>query len=404
MLNAPTLNSPEFYLSDAQLLQAFQACRAESLQRCATLEIEDYGLQAEAFTSPPKWHLAHTTWFFETFILVNYVQGYRCVEPAYTTLFNSYYNGVGKPFSRHRRGLLSRPALDDVLAYRERIDTLIEHLIVQDHPAKHTIAELVYLGIQHEQQHQELLWTDIHWSLYENPLLPAMDKAFSEPLYSAASDEWQHYEGGLVNVGFSQVAQGFCFDNELPHHQTYLAPYALKKQLVTNAEYQWFIDDGGYQRSELWLADGWATVQAEAWQAPHFWLSDSEYTLAGLKPRKPDAPVRHLSGYEADAYATWADARLPSEHEWEHAANTQALDDMFGHVWQWTGSAYRPYPGFKIADGAIGEYNGKFMCNQWVLKGSSIATPNGHSRQTYRNFFYPQDRWQFSGVRLAKSL
>lgn len=385
----------------------FVACRAESLRRCHGLQTEDYGLQAEVFTSPPKWHLAHTTWFFETFILKPHAPHYREFDARFVHLFNSYYNGIGEQLDRGRRGLLSRPSLEEVLRYRRHVD---DHLLAllqrQVHPAREQVAGLVELGIQHEQQHQELICTDIQWSLHENPLLPGLPDIFSATACPPTTSQWITYTGGETEIGYAAGAEEqpapFCFDNELPRHRVIVAPFSLQSHLVTNGDYQQFIDDGGYRRPELWLADGWSTVQQQGWQAPHYWHGADEYTLAGLVPRDPHAPVCHLSGYEADAYSTWAGARLPTEFEWEFAARTQPLPQMFGHRWQWTGSAYRPYPGYRMPAGAIGEYNGKFMSNQWVLRGSSVATPPGHSRATYRNFFYPHDRWQFSGIRLAR--
>ncbi len=371
------------------------------------MQIEDHALQAEVFTSPPKWHLAHTTWFFETFILKPHLATYREFNPQFTLLFNSYYNGIGRQFSRERRGLLSRPTLDEVMGYRDHVNAYVGDLLDERNgPASADVARLVELGIEHEQQHQELIWTDIKWSLHENPMLPALPETMPEHRYQAPGHEWVTYPGGEADIGYQpeieHQAAPFCFDNELPRHKVLVSPFALQSHLVTNREYQEFVEDGGYRRPELWLADGWALVQQQQWSAPWYWHGGQEYTLNGLRPRDPHAPACHLSGYEADAYSTWAGARLPTEFEWELAARTLPLPQLFGERWQWTGSAYRPYPGYKAPAGAIGEYNGKFMSNQWVLRGSSIATPAGHSRASYRNFFYPHDRWQFSGIRLAK--
>ena len=421
-------------MTDRSLLQRYQQVRQQSLQACELLVVEDFGLQAEAFTSPPKWHLAHTSWFFETFLLRPFLAEYRSPEERYQLLFNSYYNGVGEQFSRQHRGLLSRPTVDEVMAYRTHVDRAMTLLLERlEHPERETIVARSRLGIEHEQQHQELFYTDIKYSLFANPLLPGYDASGQQSAAAHAADlQWCNYEGGLVSVGVDMRLadeRGFAFDNEGPANSVYLNPYALANRLVTNAEFQQFIDDGAYQRPEFWLADGWATVQQQKWRHPLYWQDrDGErlqFTLSGLQTRYPDQPVCHVSGYEADAYACWADARLPTESEWESAARLQAfavadfnparlhpapargdtpLLQLYNDCWQWTGSAYRPYPGFKASAGAIGEYNGKFMANQWVLRGGSCVSQSGHVRTTYRNFFYPQDRWQFSGLRLARDL
>jgi ergothioneine biosynthesis protein EgtB len=426
-------------MRDGSLLQLYRQTRDQSLLACRPLEVEDFGLQAEAFTSPPKWHLAHTSWFFETFLLKPFLAHYRTPNEQYQVLFNSYYNGVGHQFTRGRRGLLSRPTVDEVIAYRAHIDKAMAQLLDDaDHPQRNTITARCRLGIEHEQQHQELLYTDLKYSLSANPLYPAYtnvlpDSPTPSPDPSGQTDlQWREYTGGVVAVGVNtDEAEGhaFAFDNEGPAHSTYLNPFALANRLVTNAEFQAFVDDGGYQRPELWLADGWATVQQEQWRQPLYWLDRDgralQFTLRGLQARDPHQAVCHLSGYEAEAYASWAGARLPTEMEWESAARAQPftpgdfdpdklhpaqtqgeepLLQLYGDCWQWTGSAYRPYPGFKASPGAIGEYNGKFMANQWVLRGGSCVSQRGHVRPTYRNFFYPQDRWQFSGLRLARDL
>jgi ergothioneine biosynthesis protein EgtB len=394
---------------------------------CKPLVIEDYGLQAAPFTSPPKWHLAHTTWFFETFLLCEYLGGYLAFNTHYQMLFNSYYQGVGEPFSRPQRGLLSRPTVAEVLEYRQRInDAMLVLLSDTAHPERASILERCELGIHHEQQHQELFFTDLKYSLSVNPLRPAYVEAANEPaVIDSVPLQWLECSGSLVEIGHS--GQGFCFDNELPRHKTWLEPYRIANRLVSNAEFQDFVDDGGYRRADLWLADGWITVQEQGWQQPLNWCDTdagpAEYTLYGLRKRRPEQPVCHVSGYEAEAYARWAGARLPTEAEWEHAANSLAaasprtgpavyhpqasapatgLLQAYSDCWQWTRSAYLPYPGFTIADGAIGEYNGKFMSNQWVLRGGSCVSSEGHLRPSYRNFFYPEDRWQFSGFRLAR--
>ncbi|NND67673.1 MAG: ergothioneine biosynthesis protein EgtB [Halioglobus sp.] len=407
------------------LLQRFRDTRAQSLAFCAPLAIEDYGLQAEPFTSPPKWHLAHTTWFFETFLLQEYLEGYTTPEPRYTVLFNSYYNGIGEQHPRPQRGLLSRPTVDEVRHYRAHVDAGIEQLLADTGHAHRTdILTRVHLGIEHECQHQELFFTDLKWSLGVNPMLPTYAEPTTNESPVPMPQSWHIFNGGLVETGFD--GDGFCFDNELPRHQTFVEPFALAGRLVTNAEFAIFIDDGGYQRPELWLADGWDAVQTQGWTAPHYWRERDgqalEYTLHGLQPRADANPVCHVSGYEADAYARWANARLPTEHEWELAAATavspaggvdtgcyhpqpaegEGLQQLYGDCWQWTQSAYGPYPGFRPSAGAIGEYNGKFMSSQWVLRGGSCVSKAEHLRPTYRNFFYPPDRWQFSGIRLAK--
>jgi len=426
-------------MAEQDLLARYLCTREQSLRACQPLLIEDYGLQAEAFTSPPKWHLAHTSWFFETFLLVPFLGDYHTPNAQYQVLFNSYYNGVGQQFARPQRGLLSRPTLEEVKAYRAHIDSGMTRLLEEvGHPQRPGIIARSRLGIEHEQQHQELFYTDLKYSLFANPLYPAyLDSsgqggAEKSEYTGSGCSRWCEFEGGLVVVGTDTEQAGdagFAFDNEGPANSVYLRPYALADRLVTNEEYQAFIEDGGYMRPEFWLADGWAMVQERRWRQPLYWLDKDarplQFTLRGLQPREPHQPVCHLSGYEADAYASWAGARLPTEFEWEAAARehaepvpdfdaarlhptaasgTMALQQLYGDCWQWTGSAYRPYPGFRASEGAIGEYNGKFMANQWVLRGGSCVSQQGHVRSTYRNFFYPHDRWQFSGLRLARDL
>ena len=406
------------------LVARFREVRQASLSHCRSLSIEDHSLQAEAFTSPPKWHLAHTTWFFETFILVPFLNGYQPENPRYEMLFNSYYNGIGEPFPRPKRALLSRPSLEEIHHYRSTVEAAILQLLADDaHPARETIHARVRLGIEHECQHQELFFTDIKYSLSINPLSPAFSAA-AAPKSSdgvTAPLAWSVVDGGLMSIGYDGA--GFCFDNEQPRHQVYIAPFELARRLVTNGEYAQFIADGGYQRPELWLSDGWNTVQRETWTAPLYWRGSDEYTREGVVARSPQSRVTRLSGYEAEAYARWAGARLPTEQEWEVAVGTNAAPADTGSVdlhpkpadiaeqglqqlddacWQWTRSAYVPYPGFSPAEGAIGEYNGKFMSNQWVLRGGSCVSSPGHLRPSYRNFFYPEDRWQFTGLRLAR--
>ena len=416
------------------LMSAFLATRQQSIDICKPLAIEDYGLQAAAFSSPPKWHLAHTSWFFETFILKPFVEDYQVFHPAYEVLFNSYYNAVGEQFPRPQRGLLSRPTVLEIMDYREHINNAMSILLMDpSNPNREDIVKRCQLGIQHEKQHQELFFTDLKYSLSINPLYPVYN-SLPEPTYEADPVElqWLSFTGGLVEFGTDANVHNddnaFTFDNESPLHKVHLEPFVLANRLVTNGEFQAFIDDGGYQCSKLWLADGWALVQEKQWQKPLYWIDKDgqsmEFTLHGLQTRKANQPVSHLSAYEADAYANWANARLPTEFEWEHAAcqqtfshqvsddrhpqsarvtdtDEQPLLQLYDGCWQWTSSAYRPYPGFEISEGAIGEYNGKFMCNQWVLRGGSCVSPEEHLRPTYRNFFYPADRWQFSGLRLA---
>jgi len=354
---------------------------------------------------------------------VPFLNDYEPENPRYEMLFNSYYNGIGELFPRPKRALLSRPSLEEVYHYRSTVEAAILQLLDDGaHPAREEIHARVRLGIEHECQHQELFFTDIKYSLSINPLSPIFSAA-AAPKSSdgvTAPLAWSVVDGGLVSIGHDGA--GFCFDNEQPRHQVYIAPFELARRLVTNGEYEQFIADGGYQRPELWLSDGWNTVQCENWTAPLYWRGSEEYTLEGLVSRSSQSPVTHISGYEAEAYARWAGARLPTEQEWEVAASMaepagthavrlhpepadsaeQGLQQLDDACWQWTRSAYVPYPGFSAAEGAIGEYNGKFMSNQWVLRGGSCVSSPGHLRPSYRNFFYPEDRWQFTGLRLAR--
>jgi len=407
----------------------YRRVREHSVALCEPLETEDYGLQAMAAASPPKWHLAHTTWFFETFVLMPFVPGYRAWHLHYEHLFNSYYNGVGTPYARPRRGLLTRPTVAEIYRYRAAIDEQVLALLQRQGTVDPTLLQRIELGLHHEQQHQELLLTDLKYGFSFNPLSPAyrIRPADEELTRAAGPATWQAYEGGVVRMG--AAGGGFCFDNETPTHRQFLEPFALATVPVTCGEYCEFIADGGYDRAELWLSDGWDTVQREGWQAPLYWREAGgcwrQFTLAGERPLVSAEPVCHLSFYEADAFARWSGARIPTEAEWEHAAGHRAVagnfvdsgrlhpeplgpgrngvECLFGDVWEWTASGYLPYPGFRAADGAIGEYNGKFMSGQMVLRGGSCVSDAHHIRATYRNFFYPADRWQFSGLRLARS-
>jgi len=414
----------------------YRQIRAHTLSLTASLSAEDQCIQSMPDASPTKWHLAHTTWFFEAMLLRPHAANYRAFDTAFHYLFNSYYEALGPRQPRPRRGMLSRPALDVVLAYRRHVDAAMEAWIDGlDANAWAKVRSIIVLGLQHEQQHQELLVTDILHALSCNPLLPAyrskrpegrtacqtlsgMDsscgafKAETPP----ASMEWLELGGAMAEVGHD--GSGFAFDNETPRHPVWLQPYAVASRLVSCGDYLAFMEDGGYVRPELWLSEGWATVQSEDWRAPMYWLRRDDPRLAGrmpesewqvfglygLQPLDPGAPVANLSFYEACAYAEWAQARLPTEFEWEAACEAQGLPQAFGHVWQWTRSAYAPYPGFRPLPGPASEYNGKFMVGQQVLRGSSIATPDSHSRKTYRNFFPPAARWQFTGLRLARDL
>jgi ergothioneine biosynthesis protein EgtB len=412
--------------------QLYRETREQSEAFCAPLHDEDCGLQADDFVSPPKWHLAHTSWFFETFLLKPFLEGYTTPDTRYEVLFNSYYNGVGEQFPRPQRGMLSRPTVAQVLDYRSYIDDAMATLLASTHHCdREAVIARTELGVEHERQHQELFFTDIKYSLAINPLLPTYIEAARIDDADAGATQWHSFPGGLVEIGFDGT--GFCFDNELPRHKAFVESFELANRLVSNGEYQKFIDDDGYRRPELWLSDGWNTVTSQGWTAPQYWLERDgealEYTLHGVLPRLAGAPVCHVSGYEADAYARWAGARLPTESEWELAAAHAALSStsgnitgvdtgyyhpraagkqdglqqLYGECWQWTQSAYSPYPGFRSSPGAIGEYNGKFMSNQWVLRGGSCVSKADQVRPSYRNFFYPQDRWQFSGIRLARN-
>ncbi|MFN2327804.1 MAG: ergothioneine biosynthesis protein EgtB [Chromatocurvus sp.] len=418
-----------------ELSERVHCVRQRSLALIRGLSAEDMQVQVADHASPTKWHLAHTSWFFERFILTRENPGYRVFNGDFDYLFNSYYVTAGSMHPRAQRGFLTRPGIDEVLAYRQYVDDAMQDFLASSPSPE--LRQLVELGLQHEQQHQELLLTDIKQVLAANPLEPALTS--SAPRVSAPPPALVFHDGpqGVCEIG--HTGQRFAFDNEGPRHRVFLPAHALANRLVTNGEYRDFIRDGGYDDPALWLSDGWALRCGAGWQHPLYWDSalETEFTLAGRQPIDPHAPATHLSFYEADAYARWAGARLPTEAEWELAAAAVALESasvngpeslsdhaagkrhptgwhaagsndptriqqLFGQCWQWTASAYSPYPGYRPPAGAIGEYNGKFMCNQMVLRGSSCATPDGHARETYRNFFYPSDRWQFSGIRLAR--
>lgn len=420
-------------LDRADSAAAYARVRRRSERLCAPLVLEDYLLQAVPEASPARWHLAHVSWFFETFALRPYLPGYRVFHDRFEYLFNSYYERTGSGFwPRAERGLLSRPTVAEIYDYRRHIDTAMERLIADcPAPSWPVCAERLRIGLQHEQQHQELLLTDIKRNFAHNPLRPAYRGDLPHAPPGAPSPlRWIEFAGGLVEIGAGP--EGFAWDNERPRHRVYLAPFALADRPVANAEYGEFVADGGYRNPALWLADGWAAVREYGWQAPLYWeRADAQtgtdwqiMTLGGLRPLNPAEPVCHLSYYEADAYAAWSGQRLPSEAEWELAAADRpvagnfvdddwlhprpapgdGLRQLFGDLWEWTGSAYLPYPGYRAPAGALGEYNGKFMCNRMVLRGGSCASPRDHLRASYRNFFYPHERWQFQGLRLARDL
>ncbi len=415
----------------AESAEKYRHTRSTTERFCAPLAIEDFVVQSMPDCSPTRWHLAHSTWFFETFLLLAFEPNYQPVSADYQFLFNSYYNGVGKQFPRARRGLLTRPTVADVFEYRRQVDQRVMRLLSElPHDRATEAARIVELGINHEQQHQELMVTDLKHLFSCNPL---------QPIYRSPSDRlathtpsnsavWSSFAGGVTSIGSS--AATFVFDNECPRHQTLLQPFEIRNRLVTVGDFLEFMGDGGYTRPELWLSMGWSAVREQQWAAPLYWEQRQgqwlRFGLDGLCPVSADEPICHVSYFEADAFARWSHARLPTEAEWEQAAGTleirgsflesehyhpqpcgpdcsSPITQLFGEVWQWTASPYTAYPGYEAASGALGEYNGKFMCNQYVLRGGSCATPRSHIRSTYRNFFPPDARWQFSGIRLARN-
>ncbi|MBC7605095.1 MAG: ergothioneine biosynthesis protein EgtB [Ramlibacter sp.] len=396
------------------LLVRFAQVRAHSRALASELSVEDQCVQSMPDASPTKWHLAHTSWFFEAVVLAQHVQGYQAFDQRFFHLFNSYYESLGPRHPRPQRGLLTRPSHDEVLAYRTHVDAAMEAFIAQADDETWNLAQpLVELGLNHEQQHQELMLTDILHAFSCNPLLPAYQPAETPSLRLAAApspSKWIAMPGGIVEMG--HAGEAFAFDNETPRHRTLLAPYQIADRLVTCGDYTQFIADGGYERPSLWLGEGGGWGEGGRWGAPLYWLAPGDprapashwqvFGLNGVRPLDPSAPVSQLSFYEAAAFAEWAGARLPTEAEWEAAVDAPGITQMTGHVWQWTRSSYDPYPGFRPLAGTVSEYNGKFMIGQLVLRGGSVATPAGHTRPSYRNFFPPAARWQFSGLRLAR--
>ncbi len=417
-----------------QRCERLLATRRRTLDLAAPLTAEDMVVQPSDDASPTKWHLAHVTWFFETFVLRRHLPGYEVFDERFAYCFNSYYVGAGERHPRPRRGLLTRPTLDEVIAYRRHVDAKLDELLTRPEGSSREVQSLIEIGINHEQQHQELMLTDILCVFAENPLAPAYLERHTDTAAKGSDNappiSWISFSGGIHAIG--HAGEQFAWDNETPSHNVLLQPFRIADRLVTNGEWLDFIEDGGYRDPLLWLSDGWAQVERENWQAPLRWRRADgawlQMTLHGLQPIEAAAPVTHVSYFEADAYARWAGRRLPTEFEWETAVRRagelptartphesftprplqasagSALQQAFGEVWQWTASAYLPYPGYRAPAGTIGEYNGKFMVSQHVLRGSSCATPAGHARLTYRNFFYPHQRWQFTGVRLASEI
>ncbi len=415
------------------LIEKFSTVRNQTIALIEPLEAEDFVIQASSDVSPPKWHIAHTTWFFERMILQEYSEDYRVFHPEYNYLFNSYYNSIGPYQPRQQRGMLSRPTVEDIIAYRSYVDGQMIEFLKEDRTPEdqRKIEALVEMGLQHEQQHQELILMDVKNNFFTNPLLPAYQsksRATDVPENAVKETSFIQFEEGLVEIG--HTGDGFAFDNESPRHKTWLYPFKLATRPVTNGEYLAFIEAEGYEKSEYWLSDGFSTVQKEGWKAPLYWMKDEAgewtiFTMNGVEPLRLDEPVCHVSFYEADAYSRYIGKRLPTEAEWEWASrqvdsvtkrnmmgsgtfhpvaveeSETTLASMFGNVWEWTSSAYSSYPGSKPLEGALGEYNAKFMCNQMVLRGGACVTPDDHIRETYRNFFPPDKRWLFGGFRLA---
>ena len=400
-------NKPKRSLDETRAirLEAFRRVRAETEKRASHLSAEDQIVQSMADASPAKWHRAHVTWFFEQFLLVPHDRAYRVFDERFPFLFNSYYVAAGPRHARPQRGLITRPTEAEVAAYRAHVDAAVERLVAQVAAADaERIFTIVEIGLHHEQQHQEFLLTDILHAFAQNPTDPVYDAKWHPPRATLGPRGYVDVPAGVHAIGHD--GEGFCFDNETPFHDELSPRVRIARHLVTNAEWLEFMSGGGYSTPSLWLSDGWTAVENENWQAPGYWRQKDRawhvMTLGGLRPVDPVAPVQHVSYYEADAFARFAGKHLPSEAEWETAARQGIIADAFGIAWQWTRSAYLPYPGYRAAEGALGEYNGKFMISQMVLRGSSLATPEGHERVSYRNFFYPPARWQFSGLRLAE--
>ncbi len=407
----------------------YDEVRNVTMKLIEPLEKEDFIIQSDADVSPPKWHIAHTTWFFERMILKEFKSGYEEFNARFDFLFNSYYNSIGPYQPRHERGVLSRPTVEEIIAYRQYVDSQMKDLLAETHTPEqaHQLGKLVEMGLQHEQQHQELILMDVKYNFFVNPLFPAYKETQAQQAIEPKEAAFVEFAGGLVEIGHQ--GEGFAFDNESPRHKVWLEPFQLASEPVTNGEFLEFIEAGGYEQPEHWLSDGWGVVKKNNWKAPLYWLKNEQqqweiFTLGGVKNLDLAEPVSHVSFYEADAFSRWKGKRLPTEAEWEHAAqnlpiqgnmmeqeayhpstaqneSTAPLSKMFGDVWEWTSSAYSSYPGSKPLEGALGEYNAKFMSNQMILRGGSCATPASHIRETYRNFFPPDKRWQFGGFRLA---
>ncbi|MGE6415922.1 ergothioneine biosynthesis protein EgtB [Planococcus kocurii] len=418
-------------VKNTSIAERFAEIRGVTMKLIEPLETEDFIIQSHEDVSPAKWHIAHTTWFFERMILKEFKSDYQEFNPAFDFLFNSYYNTIGPYQPRHQRGVLSRPTMSQVIEYRKYIDEQILELLSEttDSNMKKKVKDLIGMGIQHEQQHQELILMDIKYNFFVNPLFPMYAQMEKHPVSKRDETQFVEFKGGLVEIGHD--GNGFAFDNESPRHKVWLEPFKLATSPVTNREYLEFIKADGYEQPEYWLSDGWSVVKEQNWKAPLYWLKGQEenweiFTLAGIQDLELDEPVSHVSFYEADAFSRWKGKRLATEAEWEYASQSvaihgntmdegvyhpvasnsdsesESLSKMFGDVWEWTASAYASYPGSKPLEGALGEYNAKFMCNQMILRGGSCATPLDHIRKTYRNFFPPEKRWQFSGFRLAE--